>query len=67
MILFGDFHANIDHSSMKRLCENDDLGSLIKEVTCFKNPQNPSCIELNLTNKLRSFIKTRVIEIETAI
>ena len=35
----------------------------LKEPTCFKNPENPSCINLILTNKPRSFIKTGVIEI----
>ena len=38
------------------------LRSLVKELRCFKNPENPSCIDLILTNKPRSFIKTGVIE-----
>ena len=36
---------------MMRLC-ND---SLIKQSTCFKNPEYPNCIDLNLTNKSRYF------------
>ena len=28
-----------------------NLTSLIKEPTCYKNPDNPSCIDLTLTNK----------------
>ena len=39
-----------------------DLRSLVKEPTYFKNPENPSCIGLILTNKPRNFIKTGVIE-----
>ena len=31
------------------------LSSLIKEPTCYKNPQNPSCIGLILTNSPYSF------------
>ena len=61
-ILLGDFNASIEDSFMKNFCENYDLRSLVKEPTCFKNPENPSCIDLILTNKPRSFIKTGVIE-----
>ena len=38
------------------------LHSLIKQPTCFKNPENPSCIDLILTNKSRSFQSKCVIE-----
>ena len=47
---------------MKKFCENYDLRSLVKEPTCIKNPENPSCIDLILTNKPRSFIKTGLME-----
>ena len=39
------------------------LNSLIKQPTCFKNPENPTCIGMILTNKPRSFQSTCVIEI----
>ena len=29
---------------------------------CFKNPNNPSCIDLFLTNTIRSFQETQVFE-----
>ena len=35
----------------------------MKHPTCFKNPENPSCIDLQLTNKPLSFQTTTVIEI----
>ena len=62
VILLGDFNANIKDSFMKNFCENFDLRSLVKEPACFKNPENPSCIDLILTKKPRSFIKAGVIE-----
>ena len=62
--MLGDFNASIEDSFMKNFCEIYDLRSLVKELTRFKNPENPSCIDLILTNKLRSFIKTGVIETE---
>ena len=39
------------------------MKSLIKEPTCYKNPNKPSCIDLILTNKPRSFQHSCVIEI----
>ena len=35
---------------------------LLKKNTCFKNPQNPSCIDLIITNKSRSFERSVTIE-----
>ena len=38
-----------------------DLKNLVKEKTCFKSVENPSCIDLFLTNCSRSFQNTMVI------
>ena len=62
VILLGDFNASIEDSFIKNFCENYDLRSLVKIPTCFKNPENPSCIGQILTNKPQSFIKTGLIE-----
>ena len=43
-------------------CSIWNLKSLGKEPTCFKNPSNPSCIYLFLTNITRSFQETQVFE-----
>ena len=39
------------------VCDSDtyDLKSLIKEPICYKNPENPSCIDLILTNNPKCF------------
>ena len=34
----------------------------VNKVTCFRNIGNPSCIDLILANKPRSFIQSSVIE-----
>ena len=36
---------------MKNVCGINYLKSLIKEPTCFKNPDKPTCIDLILTNR----------------
>ena len=38
------------------------LYNLIKDPTCFKNPDKPSCIDLLLTNFSKSFLKSQTLE-----
>ena len=35
--------------------------NLVKEPTCYKNPDNPSCVDLFVTNFPRSFMKTTTV------
>ena len=39
-----------------------NLKSSVKQKTCFKNPDNPPCIDLILTNSLRSFQDSSVFD-----
>ena len=52
----------MEDSSMKIFWEIYKLQNLTKEPTCFKNPENPPCIDLILTNKPPSFKNAYVIE-----
>ena len=40
-----------------------NLKNLIKEPTCFKNLEKPTCIELILTNQPKCFQNSNVFEI----
>ena len=51
IVLLGDFN-----------CKFYSFNNLIKQPICFKNPKSPSCIDLMLTNKPRSFQTKCVIE-----
>ena len=62
IILLGDFNVSVDDETMRNLCNSYNLNSLIIQPTCFKSPENPSCIGLILINKPRSFQSTCVIE-----
>ena len=62
LILLDDFNSYMDDSPMIGFCETYNLRNLVKHPTCFKNPENPSCIDLLLTNKPLSFQTTTVIE-----
>ena len=61
-VLLGDFNSCMEDFPMKTFGENYKLRNLIKEPTCFKNPENPTCIDLILANKPLSFKNTYVIE-----
>ena len=61
IVLLGDFKAYVDEA-LRTFCKFYSLHSLIKQPTCFKNPEKPGCIDLILTNKPRSFQTECVIE-----
>ena len=61
-LLLGDFNSEIHEIGMSELYDIYNLQNLITDLTCFKNPLNPSSIDLILTNKPRSFQNSQVIE-----
>ena len=54
-IVIGDFNAAMTNSYLKELCGSYNLKNLIKQPTCFKNLENPTCINHILTNHPKSF------------
>ena len=62
LLLLGDFNSEITEPSMIEFCETYNLKNLIVDPTCFKNPHNPSSIDLILTNKYRSFQNSHTLE-----
>ena len=46
---------------MSEFLHNNDSKNLVKEITCFKNPNNPSCIDLFITNISGSFQNTATL------
>ena len=62
MILLGDFNCEESEKNMRMFCETYNFKHLVKKPTCFKNISHPSCIDLILTNKNRSFTSTKVLE-----
>ena len=46
MLILGDFNVGIDETHMKFFCETYNLTNLIKQPICYKNPDNPTCIDL---------------------
>ena len=62
IILLGDFNSSQEEQCMNDFCETYNLENLIKEPTCFKNPNNPSSIDVMLTNRKNSFQNSMTIE-----
>ena len=58
----GDFNSEPHDLHMEDFCLNYNLSNLIKEPTCFKNPENTSCIDLMLTNFPKGFQNSMAIE-----
>ena len=54
-IILGDFNVEANDSAVSVFSDTYDLKSLIKEPTCYKNPQKPSFIDLILTSKTAKF------------
>ena len=61
-LIWGDINSQMSEMHMKDFCDLYDFENLIKEPTCFKNPNNSSSIDLMLTNRKDSFCNCRVIE-----
>ena len=62
VFLLGDFNADKNNTSLKDFCQLYDLKHLIKVPTCCKNPENPSIIDLMLTNSPYSYQNSCAIE-----
>ena len=52
-----------NNSAMSVFSDTCNLKNLIKEPTCHKSPNKPSCIDLMLTNKPKSLEHSYVIKI----
>ena len=60
-ILLGDFNVEAKEKNISDFMSTYNLKSLVKQKTCFKNPDNPSCIDLILTNSPRSFQDSKCV------
>ena len=58
------FHkrSEMTESAIGNFCRMSHLHNLIKDSTCFKNLEKPSCIDLILTNFCNSFLKSQTFE-----
>ena len=57
----GDFNAEDTESCLSEFLYEHNAENIVKDKTCFKNLNNPSCIDLFLTNFPSSFQNTCTI------
>ena len=57
----GDFSSEMTESALKTFC-GTYLYNLVKDPTCFKNPDEPKCIDLLLKNFPDPFLKSQTLE-----
>ena len=61
-IVLGDFNAEMTNTHMEEFCSVYNFKSLIKDATCFKNPEKPTTIDHILTNHPKCFQHSGVYE-----
>ena len=61
ILLAGDFNAEVKETIFSNFLELYNLNNLVNNKTCYKSLQNPSCIDLFLTNCNKSFQLTKTI------
>ena len=59
-LILGDLNVSVKENQMKFFCDTYGLRNLIKQRKCYKNSDNPTCVDLVLTNSPRSFYSTCV-------
>ena len=62
-LLTGDFNIEEHEPTLDAFLKQHNSKILVKDMTCFKSIENPSCIDLFITNSPRSFQNTKVINI----
>ena len=58
----GDFNAKMNNSYLEGFFASYNLKNLLKQLTCFKNLENPTYIDHILTNRPKSFHSSTVFE-----
>ena len=63
-LLLGYFNSEPTEEAMKSFCQIYNFKNLLDKPTCYKNPTNPSCVDLIITNKPRNFQNSCTFETE---
>ena len=61
ILVIGDLNTEMNELSLNEFYQIYNWESIVNKPTCFKNPKNPSCIDLMLTNKQERFLKAKTV------
>ena len=59
--MIGDFNAQIGESHLDTFLYQHELANINEEPRCGKNSENPSYIDFALSNRSKSFFKTKTV------
>ena len=62
ILVMGDLNSEVSENCLNGFCNVNSLKTLNIGPTCFKNPNNPSCIDLFLIKQQQCFQQTCAIE-----
>ena len=62
ILILGDLKAETTNDAKAEFCQMYNLKNIIKEPTCYKNPNNPSSVDEILTNRDGCFSNSIAIE-----
>ena len=62
ILIAGDLNIDSEEEILQEFLFEQNLKNLVKHPTCYKNVENPSCIDLFLTNSFLSFQHTTTVE-----
>ena len=62
ILIVGDLNLEVSENCLNGFCNVNSLKTLKSGLTCFKNPNDPSCIGLFLINWRQCFQQTCAIE-----
>ena len=61
VLLAGDFNAQDNEPGINNFISEHNLKNIVKDPTCFKSSENPTCIDLFITNFPNSFQSTKTL------
>ena len=65
ILIMADLNSEVSENCLNGFCNVNSLKTLNRGPTCFKDPNNPSCIDLFVTNRQQCF--QQICAIETGI
>ena len=57
ILIIGDLNTEMSEPSLNEFCQICNLECIVNKSTCFKNPKNPSCIDLTFIKWWFLFLK----------
>ena len=67
IIIMSDFNAEISEPNLASFCTFYNFKNLISKPTCYKNPDNPSCIWFNFNKLSKLFLEKELLRLDYGI